>query len=131
MSKLNELELQMFKLLNHVVTTEHEIIFVKREALAIFAERDELIDILTERLNEQFSRPIFDRLQDFAQSHTALEFNQSEIYSLLFTYLSELYRKLNIKNTMQATFARIKEIRNQMESNVFSIQYSTQSIEAK
>jgi len=104
---------------------------VKREALALFNERDELLDILAERLNEQFSRPIFDRLQEFAQTHTALEYKQSEITELLFTYLSELYRKLNIKNTMQTTFARIKEIRNQIESNVFSIQYSTQSIESK
>lgn len=66
LSKLTELELHLFKLLNHVITTEHEIIFVKREALALFSERDELLDILAERLNEQFSRPIFDRLQEFA-----------------------------------------------------------------
>lgn len=49
----------------------------------------------------------------------------------LYNYLVELYRKMNIKNTMAPTFSRIKEIRNQIDSNVFSIQYAQQSIETK
>lgn len=51
--------------------------------------------------------------------------------SKLYTYVIEMYRKLNIKNTMSATFHRIKEIRDQIDSNVFSINYAKQSIESK
>lgn len=43
---------------------------------------------------------------------------------ILYNFLVELYRKLNIKNTMAATFTRIKEIRDQIDSNVFSINYA-------
>lgn len=43
----------------------------------------------------------------------------------------ELYRKLNVRNTMSSTFARIKEIKEQIDSNYFSINYSKQFIEDK
>lgn len=36
----------------------------------------------------------------------------------------ELYRKLNIKNTMAGTFLRIREVRTQIDNDMFSIQYS-------
>ena len=41
-------------------------------------------------------------------------------------YILELYRLLNIKNTLLSTFDRIKEIKSQIDSNDFSIQYAKQ-----
>lgn len=36
----------------------------------------------------------------------------------------ELYRKLNVRNTMANTYAKIKEIKDVIDSNYFSINYS-------
>lgn len=121
MEKLMELELALFKLLNVIIREEHEVQFSRREALAVFANKEELISILEERRSKSYSRPIFDKLSEFVANRIALEYSESPIMFILFNYLVELYRKMNIKNTMSQTFSRIKEIRNQIDSNVFSI----------
>ena len=43
----------------------------------------------------------------------------------------ELYRKLNVRNTMSHSYTRIKEIKEQIDANYFSINYSKQFIEDK
>lgn len=35
----------------------------------------------------------------------------------------ELYRKLNVRNTMAGTYLRIKEIKDAIDSHTFSINY--------
>ena len=50
---------------------------------------------------------------------------------LLYSFVVELYRKLNIKNTMASNFTRIKEIKQHIDANTFSINYCQQSIESK
>lgn len=53
------------------------------------------------------------------------------MYEGLFNYFMELYRKLNIKNTMQQIFLKIRDLRTSIEANIFSINYAKQSIETK
>jgi hypothetical protein len=43
----------------------------------------------------------------------------------------ELYRKLNIKNTMASIFQKVKELEGQKRTNDFSINYSNSSIAQK
>jgi hypothetical protein len=43
----------------------------------------------------------------------------------------ELYRKLNVRNTMANTYTRIAEIKGQIDSHNFSINYSKQYIADK
>lgn len=90
-----------------------------------------MINVLDDRRTRQFSRQIFEKLHDFVSNRIALEYSEKPLIFILYNYMVELYRKLNIKNTMATTFARIKEIRNQIDSNVFSINYAQQSIESK
>jgi len=87
--------------------------------------------VLNDRRSRQFSRGIFDKLNDFVQDRNVSEYKNSKLMQVLYSYLVELFRKLNIKNTMHATFNRIKEIRAQIDSNVFSINYAKQSIDSK
>ena len=87
--------------------------------------------MLNDRRNRQFSRSIFDKLNDFVQDRNISEYKNSKLMQVLYSYLVELFRKLNIKNTMHVTFNRIKEIRAQIDSNVFSINYAKQSIDSK
>jgi len=43
----------------------------------------------------------------------------------------ELYRKLNVRNTMANTFAKIKELKELIDSHHFTINYSRQFIDDK
>ena len=95
----------------------------KNEAVEIFLQKDEVITMLDQKRNEQFSRGVFERLHEFASTRIAGEFEGKPLIFLLYTYVVELYRKLNIKNTMAATFNRIKEMRQNVDTNIFSINY--------
>ena len=74
---------------------------------------------------------MFEKLQDFVTSRVLADYRGKPIQECLYNYFMELYRKLNIKNTMASIFLRIREIRTQIDANVFSINYSKQSIEIK
>ena len=47
---------------------------------------------------------------------------------MMYAYFAELYRKLNIKNTMAQQYHRIKEIRSSIDANEFAIQYANIAI---
>ena len=59
------------------------------------------------------------------------EYKNKPLFEALFIYFMELYRKLNIKNTMIHVFLKIREIRSNIEANLFSINYARQSIDIK
>lgn len=85
---------------------------VRSEVTPIFLHKDELINLLSDRCQNQLSRAVFDRLNDFVANRVAAEYSSKSLFFILYNYLVEMYRKLNIKNTMSITFTRIKEIRN-------------------
>jgi hypothetical protein len=108
---LTEHDIMLLKLLNCVILQEDNPYFVRSEATNIFLQKDDFIAVLTDRKSRQFSRPIFDKLNDFVQNRTAIEFSNNKLLVVLYNFLVELFRKLNIKSTMYTTFNRIKEIR--------------------
>ena len=85
--------------------------FNKTEAVSQFLQRQELVDILNDRRARTYSKAIFDKLSEFIHSRTHLDYGNNSMLVSVYTYLLELYRKLNIKNTMAAIFMRIREIR--------------------
>ncbi len=97
----------------------------------MFLQKKELFNILDDRRNRTFVKPIFDKLQEFINSRVLAEFKGKPLYEALFNFFMELYRKLNIKNTMVQVFLKIREIRTSIEANVFSINYARQSIDTK
>jgi len=74
---------------------------------------------------------VFQKLNQFVVSRTYTEYSDMPLTNHMYSYFMELYRKLNIKNTMSGTYMRIKEIKTQIDANEFSINYSKQSIEVK
>ena len=74
---------------------------------------------------------MFERLQELVTSRVLNDYNGRPLLQLVFNYLVELYRKLNIKTTLAGVFLRIREVRTQIDANIFSINYSKQSIEVK
>jgi hypothetical protein len=130
-NQLTDVELQLLRCLQIFVQLQAEPKFNKTEAVGFFLQREELIDILNDRRSRTYPKPIFEKLQEFIHSRVHTEYSHSSLLGSVYNYLLELYRKLNIKNTMAATFMRIREIRTQIDSCTFSINYAKQSIDVK
>lgn len=105
--------------------------YIKSEFDIYFLNREELINLLDNRRHHEYDNACFTKLKDFISLYTSNDFKEKPLFKQLFNYLMELYRKLNVKNTMANTFARIKEIKEQIDSHYFSINYSKQFIEDK
>ena len=63
-------------------------------------------------------------MQDFIQSRGYTEYNTSPLTEQLYDYFQELYKLLNIKNTLATTNFKIKELKTQIDANEFSIAYA-------
>ena len=105
--------------------------YLKTEYDMYFLNREELINILNDRRNFDFDEPCFTRIKDFINQFTINDFKDKPLFKQIFNFLMELYRKLNVRNTMANTYSRIKEIKDQIDSHHFSINYSKQFIEDK
>ena len=96
-----------------------------------FLNREELINLLNDRREFDYNDACFTRIKDYINQYAANDYKDKPLFKQLFFYLMELYRKLNVRNTMSSTFTRIKEIKEQIDSSYFSINYSKQFIEDK
>jgi len=65
-----------------------------------FLETAEFYDILNRRRNFDFNDPCFRRLKEFITKSQPSDYQKPVIFKALYAYLSELYRKLNVRNTM-------------------------------
>jgi hypothetical protein len=80
------------------------------------------------------SNETFDQIKKFIHQYGAGEFtveNTRQLSFVLYSFLMELYRKANIKNTMATTYQKVHELKSQIVTNEFSINYSEQSIAEK
>ena len=67
--------------------------------------------MLYDRRRREFDEASFNALKKFIKDNPYTEYSdQSELTRHLYDFFRELYYKLNIKNTMVATFYRIQEI---------------------
>jgi hypothetical protein len=70
----------------------------------------------------------FEKLQKFIHNKGAGEFayekTKHQLSGVLYSFLMELYRKANIKNTMATTYQKVNELKSQIVTNEFSINYS-------
>lgn len=74
--------------------------FSKQDINQLILQKKELFDVLEDRRNRNFVKPIFDKLNEFINGRVQTEYKGKPLYEALFYYFMELYRKLNIKNTM-------------------------------
>lgn len=96
-----------------------------------FIDARELFEILNDRRSHEFNDACFRRLKDFITKSQPSDYQKAAIFKTTYAFLSELYRKLNVRNTMSQQFAQIAEIEAGIDSNDFSINYSEQYIKEK
>ena len=93
--------------------------------------KDDLCDMLTDRRRREFDPDSFAALNKFIKKQAYTAYNNRALTSHLYDYFKELYYKLNITKTMATTYFRIQEIKMQIDSNIFSVNYAKQSIQVK
>jgi hypothetical protein len=96
-----------------------------------FLEPGEFYEILNDRRSSEFNDACFKRLKEFITKSQPADYAKPPIFKALYAYLSELYRKLNVRNTMSQQFNQIGEIKASIDSNYFSINYSEHYIKEK
>jgi hypothetical protein len=84
--------------------SEYSMEFVKEHHGAVFTEAEELYAILDDRRNHEYNDACFRRLKEFITTPQS-DFQKPQIFHIIFTYVSTLYRKLNVRNTMKQQFA--------------------------
>lgn len=105
--------------------------FSAEEHGAYFQEPRGFLGLLSARSQHDFDTACFRRLRDFITKTQLSEYSKTPLFKCLYTYLSELFRKLNVRNTMSQQFARIAEIKGSIETHDFSIRYSERFIHEK
>jgi len=96
-----------------------------------FQDAQELYAILSDRRSYEYDDACFRRLKDFITKSQPSDYQKPPAFQTLYSYLSALYRKLNVRNTMSQQFAQIAEIKASIDSNNFSINYSEHYIKEK
>lgn len=96
-----------------------------------FLEPGEFYEVLNDRRSSEFNDACFKRLKEFITKSQPADYAKPPIFKALYAYLSELYRKLNVRNTMSQQFNQIGEIKASIDSNYFSINYSEHYIKEK
>lgn len=95
-----------------VFEQDHRVIgYSKNDYDMYFLNREELINLLNERRNYEFDEKCFAKFKDFVNHFTVGDFSSRPLFKQLFNYLMELYRKLNVRNTMANTFTKIKDLK--------------------
>ena len=116
--KLNERDYQVVSihecskpeqaLLNIVVMIiekdEKEAEYDKEKHEVLFVEHQEFYEILKDRRKYEFNDACFKKLKDFITKSSPTDYPKPIIFKALYNYLSELYRKLNVRNTMSQQF---------------------------
>jgi len=96
-----------------------------------FLEAEGFLALLRDRSSFDFSDACYKRLKDFITKTSPSDYAKPPLFKCLYTFLSELFRKLNVRNTMSQQYAQIAEIKASIDSNSFSINYSEYFIKEK
>lgn len=110
---------------------ETTLVYDKDLHAGYFLEPAAFGGVLNDRREFEFNDACFRRLKEFIVKSQPSEYSKPAIFKVLYAYLSELYRKLNVRNTMSQQFNQIAEIKASIDSNYFSINYSEQYIKDK
>ena len=76
-----------------------------KEHHGFYFKSQELHAILKDRRTHEYNDGCFRRLKDFITKAPPSDYQKPPVFQLIYGYLSALYRKLNVRNTMSQQFA--------------------------
>ena len=107
-TKFSENEVQLLQIISILIDKKTDRDgFSIREHSHFFTDRSELIAMLDNRRHFKFDDNCFTKFKDFINDHQLSDYKDKPLFKYLFQYVVEIYRKLNIKNTLANTYSRI------------------------
>jgi hypothetical protein len=130
-SDLGKSERVLLDLLAMVLEKDEMTTEFTKEQHGFYFKAIELHAILNDRRTHEYNDACFRRLKDFITKAPPSDYQKPPVFQTIYAFLSALYRKLNVRNTMSQHFAQIAEIKASIDSNYFSINYSEHYIKEK
>ena len=85
----------------------------RQELEILFMNSNHLCKTLLSKKSKEQDEDVFDSLKQFIIKYSAPDFSSRPLMKNLYKYLLEIYRKLNLKNSMASTFQKIEDIKSQ------------------
>ena len=93
--------------------------FRSREEIEImFSSKEHLSRVLSDKKSTEFDEEVFAELKKFITKFSPNDFSSKPLLKNIWKYLVEIYRKTNMKNSMESTYQRItnlKTLRHDLE----------------
>lgn len=113
----------LFDTLHAVITRDASAEMTHTDQVDWFINKPEGFMRELERIaleDKDMPNSVFDRLSSFVRNYASFE-NRPSLTRLMFAYTKELFRKLDVKNRMESTFAQMHECRERIHANESSI----------
>ena len=97
--------------LGKVVTASVRGFRSREEVEIMFSGRDHLGKVLSDKRNTDLNEEVFAELKQFITKYSPNDFSSKPLLKNISKYLMEVYRKTNMKNSMESTFQRITNLK--------------------
>ena len=115
--KFTEKEVRLLEVISFIIEKRADKDgFNIRDHSHFFTDRSELIAMLDNRRHFRYNELCFTKFKDFINDHQLQDYKDKPLFKYLFQYIMELYRKLNIKNTMNNTYQLIAQFKQQQDN---------------
>ena len=95
-----------------------------------FEQKEELKGILLERKEYRFDDAVLARVKQYINTYTINDYER-QLFKVLFRFIMELFRKLNVRNTMSSTIQKITDIEEKINNAKLTITYAQKAIGEK
>jgi len=112
-TKYGTAEDYLIKTLGKIVNEEIVGFRSRQELEVLFNSSSHLCKILLSKKDREQNEEVFDSLKQFIIKYSAPDFSSRPLMKNLYKYLLEIYRKLNLKNSMESTFQKIETLKTQ------------------
>jgi hypothetical protein len=103
----------LIKALGQIVNENISGFRSRQELEILFMNSNHLSKTLMSKKDREQDEDVFDNLKQFIIKYSASDFADRPLLKNLYKYLLEIYRKLNLRNSMASTFKKINDIKLQ------------------
>lgn len=112
-TKYGTAEDYLIKTLGQIITENIKGFNSRQELEILFKHSNHLCNTLLSKKDREQMEEVFDALKQFIIKYSATDYSGRPLLKNLYKYLLEIYRKLNLKNSMASTIQKIEDIKSQ------------------
>lgn len=103
----------LIKALGQIINEDINGFRSRQELEILFMNSTHLCKTLMSKKDREQDEDVFDNLKQFIIKYSAPDYSDRPLLKNLYKYLLEIYRKLNLRNSMASTFQKINDIKQQ------------------